>query len=489
MTSLTNQPTRPVTLFAAATLLVALLAAGPARAHDPVLGVDPDAVDITLAPGASTDVTKTVHTPEILPTPDIYFLADTTTSMTSAIASVQADAAAVLTAVDGLASDPRYGAGDYRDFPFDAYAFNNGASIPAGDDDGAAALAAIMAWMASGGVDVAEAQLYALHRLVEHAEAGFRTDSAPIVVWFGDAPGHDPVCAAISGAAGHDVSEASVTAALVGAGVRVIAISTDTGVPGALDGDPTGFSGDYAGTCVIAGSAGQATRIADATGGVHLTGVAPADIAAAILEGLGALSVEVVPQATCDDPSVTVAWNPASQTVTSGEDAVFTETISASLAAPQGSTVTCSVEFLVNGELLDGFTQTITVDIPDVTVPTAACAEGTNPHGAKVPPAGNQNPDGFYLLTAEDNLDPDPSIWVVDSGSGTVFGPYPSGTTIKYTEAPGATPSEKSIGSANGRAGAVTVHLIGTGDAVVYATDASGNVSEPVWCLVPPPPR
>jgi hypothetical protein len=35
----------------------------------------------------------------------------------------------------------------------------------------------------------------------------------------------------------------------------------------------------------------------------------------------------------------------------------------------------------------------------------------------------------------------------------------------------------------------VTVHLIGTGDAVVYATDASGNVSEPAWCLVPPPPR
>ena len=489
MTSLTIRPMRPAALLAVAALLVALLAAGPARAHDPVLGVDPATVDVTLAPGASTDVTKTVHTPEILPTPDIYFLADTTSSMTSAIANVQADAAAVLTAVDALASDPRYGAGDYRDFPSDVYAFHNGASIPAADDDGAAALAAIMAWTAAGGFDIAEAQLYALHRIVEHAEAGFRAESSPIIVWFGDAPGHDPVCDEISGDAGHDVTEASVTAELVGAEVRVIALSTDTGVAGALDGDPTAFSGDYAGTCAIGGSAGQATRIADATGGVHLTGVAPGDIAAAILEGLGALSVEVLPQATCDDPSVTVAWNPASQTVTSGEDAVFTETISASLAAPQGSTVTCSVEFLVNGELLDGFTQAITVDIPDVTVPTVACTEGTNPHGAKVPPASNQNPDGFYLLTAEDNLDPDPMIWVVDSGSGTVFGPYPSGTTIKYTEAPGAAPSEKSIGSANGRAGAVTVHLIGTGDAVVYATDASGNVSEPAWCLVPPPPR
>ena len=489
MTSLTIRPMRPATLLAAAALLLTLLAAGPARAHDPVLGVDPASVDVTLAPGASTDVTKTVHTPEILPTPDIYFLADTTGSMTSLIANVQADAAAVLAAVDALAFDPRYGAGDYRDFPFDVYAFNNGAPVPAADDDGAAALAAIMAWTAAGGVDIAEAQLYALHRLVEHGEAGFRAESAPIIVWFGDAPGHDPVCDEISGDAGHDVTEASVTAELVGAGVRVIAISTSTGVPNGLDGDPTGFSGDYAGTCVLGGSAGQATRIADATGGVHLTGVAPADIADAILTGLGALDVEVVPQATCDDPSVTVSWNPATQTVTSGEDAVFTETISASLAAPQGSTVTCSVDFLVDGELLEGFTQTITVEIPDVTVPTVACTEGTNPHGANVPPARNQNPDGFYLLTAADNLDPDPMISVVDSGSGTVFGPYPSGTTIKYTEAPGGTPSEKSIGSAKGRAGAVTVHLTGTGDAVVSATDASGNVSAPAWCRVPPPPR
>ena len=489
MTSLTIRPMRPATLLAVAALLAALLAAGPARAHGPLLGVDPATVDLTLAPGTSEDVAKTVHTPEILPTPDIYFLADTTSSMTSVIASVQADAAAVLAAFDGLASDPRYGAGDYRDFPSDAYAFNNGASIPGSDDDGAAALAAIMAWTAAGGFDIAEAQLYALHRLVEHEEAGFRVDSAPIIVWFGDAPGHDPVCDEISGDAGHDVTEASVTAELVAAGVRVIAISTNTGVGGALDGDPTGLSGDYAGTCVIGGSAEQATRIATATGGVHLTGVAPADIADAILTGLGALEVEVVPQATCDDPSVTVTWAPASQTVTSGADAAFIETVTADATAPQGSTVTCTVEFLVDGELLPGFTQTITVEIPDVTAPTVACTEGTNPHGATVPPARNQNPDGFYLLTAEDNLDPDPMIWVVDSGSGEVFGPYPSGTTIKYTEAPGGTPSEKTIGSANGRAGAVTVHLTGTGDAVVHATDASGNASDPTWCLVPPPPR
>src|SRR5690606_36211683 len=76
MTSLTIQPMRPAALLAVGALLAALFFAGPVRAHDPVLGVDPASVDVTLEPGTSTDVIKTVHTPAILPTLDIYFLAD-----------------------------------------------------------------------------------------------------------------------------------------------------------------------------------------------------------------------------------------------------------------------------------------------------------------------------------------------------------------------------------------------------------------------------
>ncbi len=44
-------------------------------------------------------------------------------------------------------------------------------------------------------------------------------------------------------------------------------------------------------------------------------------------------------------------------------------------------------------------------------------------------------------------------MFVTDTGSGTVFGPFPVGTTIKYTEANGATPSSKKMGSSNGEAG------------------------------------
>ena len=122
----------------------------------------------------------------------------------------------------------------------------------------------------------------------------------------------------------------------------------------------------------------------------------------------------------------------------------------------------------------------------------AACTETTNPHGQTVPPAGSttlpgpnggQNEDGFYLLTTS----PQPvSVFVVDSGSGTVFGPFPSGTKIKYTQAPGATPEQKKIGSTNGQAGAVLVHITGTGDAFVFPVNEPNNG---VFCLVPPPPK
>ncbi|MBI4234124.1 MAG: hypothetical protein HY686_06770 [Chloroflexi bacterium] len=134
----------------------------------------------------------------------------------------------------------------------------------------------------------------------------------------------------------------------------------------------------------------------------------------------------------------------------------------------------------------------------DTTAPLVGCVETVNPHGKRVPPAGNttppgnkggQNEDGFYLLEATDDTDPHPQVFVVDMGSTTVFGPFTSGTNIKYTQAPGAKPNQKKIGSINGDANAVSWHITGKGDMGVFAVDASGNQSATVACLVPPPPK
>ena len=122
----------------------------------------------------------------------------------------------------------------------------------------------------------------------------------------------------------------------------------------------------------------------------------------------------------------------------------------------------------------------------------ATCKETTNPHGKNVPPAGyttspgtnprsGQNPDGFYILGTDTGRD---RIFVLDGGSGRVFGPFAVGTKIKYTQRPGGTPEAKKIGSTNGQAGAVDWHIFGTGDAFVFSGD---RVKVP--CRVSPPPR
>ena len=143
---------------------------------------------------------------------------------------------------------------------------------------------------------------------------------------------------------------------------------------------------------------------------------------------------------------------------------------------------------------------TATKEWIDTTPPVSACVESVNPHGQTTPPAGSttlpgakggQNEDGFYQLLATDDVWPASSleIFVTDTGSGTVFGPYAVGTVIKYTQDPSAVPEAKSIGSGNGQAGAVEAHVIGNGDAAIYSFDGSGNTSAPVPCLVPPPPK
>jgi hypothetical protein len=132
-------------------------------------------------------------------------------------------------------------------------------------------------------------------------------------------------------------------------------------------------------------------------------------------------------------------------------------------------------------------TRSVTKTWADLTPPVVACRPTTNPSGNNVPPAGSnpssgQNPDGFYVLLATDLVDPNPRIRVSDTGSSFVAGPYLSGTKIKLTQAPGSTPNAKP------GPGEIDWHITLKGDAIVTATDSSGN-SASVSCKVPPPPK
>src|SRR5919106_346037 len=103
-----------------AALLAALAAGfGTAAAHAPVIGVVPNAVAGSLAPGASMNVTKTVHTTEIPPLVDILLLEDETFSFVDDIANLQALAAPggpLITELDDTGADYATGVAGFRDF-------------------------------------------------------------------------------------------------------------------------------------------------------------------------------------------------------------------------------------------------------------------------------------------------------------------------------------------------------------------------------------
>jgi hypothetical protein len=126
-----------------------------------------------------------------------------------------------------------------------------------------------------------------------------------------------------------------------------------------------------------------------------------------------------------------------------------------------------------------------TVRWQDTTPPVVACLPGPNPGGNVVTKQGGPSPSGFMLLVATDAVDPAPVVFLVDTGSGTVRGPWASGKAVKYTQAPGGPPSAKDMGSDEG-GGVEILHVKGTGDPALRGRDAVGNVSADLVCAVPP---
>jgi len=218
--------------------------------------VSPSSYATALKLGASVTITKTVTIQEGPPGTalvDVFFLADTTGSMGPTLASVQAGASAILSGLSEL-GDVAYGVGEYKDYdPLypDPFVFRLNQDIT---DNAALVQAGIDAWVASGGYDWAEGQLYALKQVAD--TVGWRQGSTRIIVWFGDAPGHDPA------GPPPGVTETEAIAALVAKTVKVIALNVilPGGLPGSLD------------------YYGQATRIATATNGKYYNGIDPAQI-------------------------------------------------------------------------------------------------------------------------------------------------------------------------------------------------------------------
>jgi len=315
-------------------------------------------------------VKKTVTTGLTPPKPDIYMLADTTGSMVSIINSVKSNMMLIQSSVKGMEPTAEFGVGQYKDFPFDAFAFQHEQAITANDVDVDAAAAVLFA---SGGSDGSEGQFFALDEIANNpGTIGWRLDSTRIVVWFGDAPGHDPVCAAISGL-GFDIDEARVIADLQAAGITVIAISTVTGFPNGLNHDPAPFSSNYPGTCaIIDGVLDQANRITVATGGSHTSGINAATITQAIIDAIEDITIDVVPDASdCTNKGLEVTFTPPThEDVPPDTSVMFDEKIT----VPEDTEVEiihCEILFRAgDGGILGA--EKVWITIPQITIPQTA---------------------------------------------------------------------------------------------------------------------
>lgn len=313
--------------------------------------------------GGSSTLFRSQITPRIPPKPDIVFLADTTGSMGTAIGNVKTNAASVMQQVKNAQPNAQFAVASYKDKEFtcgdglpdpvdDPYMFKLEQSLTA---DAAAVQTAINTWSASGGCDEPEAQLNALYRLgigntsddVGAASVGYREGSSRVIAWFGDAPGHDPSNL-------HSLQAA--IDALKAKSIRVVAVNI-----GRLD------SHSEPGLFNVPGCAtdcsGQATRIANDTGGVVKTNNAD-QVSQAILDGLRDLSATVTPEYDVEGCApLSATFVPEGATVTGGTSVDFTEHVN--VAPTSAGTYTCRVFFKINGQIVQKLEGATLVNDPD----------------------------------------------------------------------------------------------------------------------------
>ncbi len=229
------------------------LLSGLAIAALPVLAdsISPTFFGATINVGETVGIKKTVTVTKSATAPvDIAFLADTTGSMGGSINAVKTNVLSLISDISMISSDTFYTVHSYNDC-------RNGVgdcTPPEGTggsyswrmeqqltNDAKLIQAGVNSWVASGGADGPESNLYGLYRMA--TDTKWRDDSTRLAFWFGDVFGHDPR---------NGITTAIAAKTLADLGVETYALSVGSGA--GLDGG------------------GQATTITKATGGQIITG-------------------------------------------------------------------------------------------------------------------------------------------------------------------------------------------------------------------------
>jgi len=224
----------------------------------------PASYETALAVGESVTIQKTLTVSAKAEVPaDVVFLFDTTGSMGPAIDAAKAAATDIANGIDTQLGEVRFGVAHYEDVPESPWgssewgdqAYEKTLDLTA---EAASVQGAINSLITRNGVDIPESNFIALQQAA--TDFAWNDEAGRFVVWFGDAPAHDPDDT--SGYPGPTQSE--TIDALVDAGITVIALNY-----GALDLE------------------GEATAITDATGGDLFGGtVDPESITSLIVEAV-----------------------------------------------------------------------------------------------------------------------------------------------------------------------------------------------------------
>lgn len=375
----------------AAGLVLLLLAAGLAPASGvsgvasavpvPEPWVTPATLEETLDPGGSTGVDKQVRTPAIPPRPDVVLLVDGTASMKTPIESVQQNLPKITGKILAEQPDSRFAVATFGDQEGDVDAGFKVLTELTDDltkvEEGVGELGIDLGGKSRG---PSEDWINGLWQIADGAGGTtvFRDGASPVVVLVSDASSHSP-------SNGHTIDDTIF--ALQDKGVRVIGVDVESTIGDGLNGNGDAGNPNYVEDPPT--TPGQATRIIEATGGQLLESIDESQVADAIIDGFDNLPTSVGYRLDACDPHLTVALDPPTRQLTSGETAHFAETVDVSEDAPQGTTLTCTVQFLL-GTQVPGtdtigpaavpdpdFQQQISIAVNDIDVPVVTMDDRT----------------------------------------------------------------------------------------------------------------
>ncbi|MFJ2433177.1 HYR domain-containing protein [Streptomyces anulatus] len=385
--------------------------------------VTPATLEETLDPGGSTGVDKQVRTPAIPPRPDVVLLVDGTASMKTPIESVQQNLPKITGKILAEQSDSRFAVATFGDQEGDVDAGFKVLTELTDDlkkvEEGVGGLGIDLGGKSRG---PSEDWINGLWQIADGAggKTVFRDGASPVVVLVSDASSHSP-------SNGHTIDDTIF--ALQDKGVRVIGVDVESTIGDGLNGNGDAGNPNYVEDPPT--TPGQATRIIEATGGQLLESIDENQVADAIIDGFDNLPTSVGYRLDACDPHLTVALDPPTRQLTSGETAHFAETVDVSEDAPQGATLTCTVQFLL-GTQVPGtdtigpaavpdpdFQQQISIAVNDIDVPVVTVDDRT----ARAP-----DDDGARIAYTATATDPQDGALPVTCTppSGSLF---PVGTT------------------------------------------------------------